>query len=95
MTYSEFATELRMRRGRLSKHDADIATIYTKGTKELIEFTLEKKLMGIANIAKIATQSPEYQRKFTTWMAGKGWKAHKNELDLWFSSNPWDRDEPR
>ena len=90
MKYDEFAREVRLTRGRLTKHDNDIRDIYLGGTDELKEFTLKKKLMGVRNIAWIATQTVEYQDKFTKWMSEKNWKAPKHELDLWFSQNQGD-----
>jgi len=90
MTLDEFKTELRLRRGKLTKFDEDIETIYTEGTAELAYFALNKKLMGIHNIAWVAVQSKAYQKRFTDWMADKHWKAEKNELDLWFTDNPGD-----
>ena len=85
MKYDEFAREVRLTRGRLTKYDNDIRDIFLGGTKELKEFTLKKKLMGVRNIAWISTQTVKYQDKFTKWMAEKNWKAPKHELDLWFS----------
>ena len=88
MTLDDFKNELRLARGKLTRHDEDMDVIYRHGTAELRDFTLTKKLMGIRNIAWIATQPIEYQARFTGWMANKNWKAEKNELDLWFANNP-------
>jgi len=88
MTEPDFKTEVRLARGKLTNHDVDMETIYRHGTAQLRDFTLTKKLMGIKNIAWIATQPPVYQNEFTEWMDEKDWKADKNELDLWFAANP-------
>ncbi len=42
--------------------------------------------MGIRNIAYIANQPVPVQKTFIKWMADKGWKATKNELELWNAS---------
>ena len=87
MTFEEFKREVRATRGKLTKHDKDLREIYVSGTEELREFTLKKKLMGVHNIAWIATNTTAYQDEFTQWMADKNWKANKNELDLWLAAH--------
>lgn len=87
MKLKKFKKEVRRRRGKLTKHDKDLEVIHTYGIDALRMFTLEKKLMGIHNIAFIAMQDDEYQENFCSWMATKKWKADKNELDLWFGEN--------
>ena len=87
MTLEEFKNEMRLNRGKLTKYDTDLEVIYDSGTTDLVNFALNKKLMGVHNISWIAIQSYGYQIKFTTWMADKNWKASKEELDLWFSQN--------
>lgn len=87
MTLNQFKINMRVNRGKLTKHDQDMTIIFTDGTPELMLFALDKKLMGVHNIAWIATQPIGYQNRFTNWMAEKNWKADKNELDLWFSQN--------
>lgn len=87
MTLDEFKTKVRENRGKLSKHDEDLEVIFEKGEQCLIDFTLEKKLMGIQNIRWVAERSPVYQKQFCRWMAGKNWKAEKNEIQLWIDNN--------
>lgn len=87
MTLEEFKAQTRLARGKLTKHDADLEMIYQHGIPALQEFTLTKKLMGVKNICFVATRPVAYQEKFCNWMMNKNWKAKKNELDLWFSSN--------
>jgi len=87
MTEHDFTTQVRLNRGKLTKHSEDIVMIFRYGIPQLHEFTLTKKLMGIKNISFIATKPRRYQQKFCSWMADKHWKATKNELDLWFSTN--------
>lgn len=88
MELEEFKAEVRDRRGKLTKHDNDLEIIYTKGTEPLRFFTLKKKLMGVSNIAWVATQPIGYQNRFTSWMADKNWKADTPTRDLWFADNP-------
>lgn len=83
MTYDEFQATMRANRGKLTRHDDDLRDIYLGGTEELKEFALTKKLMGVKNIAWIATRSIAYQNRFTTWMADKEWKATKQEVEMW------------
>ena len=87
MTLQQFKTETRLSRGKLTNHDQDLEDIYTLGVPGLVYFTMDRKLMGIANIAHIAQRPKEYQVKFLTWMADKGWKATKNELELRLSDD--------
>lgn len=83
----DFKNKVRNRRGALTSFDSHMAVIFKYGTKELKQFTLDKKLMGIENISWIALKPIDYQNKFTSWMLTKHWKAEKNELELWFSQN--------
>ena len=83
----EFKTQVRLNRGKLTKFDTELEMIFKHGIPGVIEFTLNKKLMGIENISFVATRPKNYQEKFCTWMGEKNWKAEKNELDLWFSEN--------
>lgn len=83
MTFEEFKSSMRANRGKLTKHDEDLATIYIGGTQALIDFALTKKLMGVKNIAWVADQPKAYQDRFTNWMAEKNWKATKQEVELW------------
>ena len=87
MLFEEFKAQMRANRGKLTRHDEDLATIYVGGTDALIDFALNKKLMGVKNIAWVAEQSTAYQNRFTNWMAEKGWKADKNEIELWAQRN--------
>ncbi len=87
MTLNKFKTEVRLNRGKLTNYDQELEDIYNLGIIELAYFTIEKKLMGIRNIAWVASQPMTYQEKFLKWMAEKGWKATANEIDLWTSSH--------
>jgi hypothetical protein len=87
MTLDEFKLQVRLNRGKLTKHDEDLETIFMFGIDELIQFTLEKKLMGVKNIASVALLPTSEQVGFCSFMAEKEWKANKNELELWFSQN--------
>lgn len=87
MTIQDFKAQTRLNRGKLTKFDAELEMIFKHGIPDLLDFTLNKKLMGIENISFIATRPISYQENFCSWMAEKKWKAEKNELDLWFSQN--------
>ena len=82
--FDEFATQVRLNRGKLSNYDEELATIYFKGVPGLREFTLDKKIMGIKNISVIAGKSIRFQERFLSFMADKDWKATKDEIELWF-----------
>ena len=88
MTLEDFKREVRDRRGKLTKHDQDLMDIYLGGSEALKDFTLNKKLMGVRNIAWVSAQSDAYQKRFTEWMADKNWKAQKNEIEMWLADNP-------
>ena len=83
MTLTKFKTEVRQCRGKLTRHDQDLEDIYNFGIPGLVYFTLDKKLMGISNIAWMALQPKAKQEQFITWMSDKNWKASKNELEMW------------
>ena len=83
MTLQDFKDEVRATRGKLTKHETDLEVIYHNGIPELLQFTLEKKLMGVRNITWIALRPINVQETFIKWMASKNWKATKDELDLY------------
>ena len=57
--------------------------IFDFGTDGLIDFALNKKLLGVVNIAEMALSlSHEEQDDFIEWVAEKGYKAPKQEVYL-------------
>ena len=84
MTLDEFKLEMRLCRGKLKDMDKDLSLIYNLGIKELRDFALTKKLMGVSNIAELSLLDQNQQRLFCSWIASKHWKAEKNEIELKF-----------
>ncbi len=87
MTLIDFKQQTRLSRGKLTNHDQDLEDIYNLGIPGLIYFTMDKKLMGISNIAWMAHQPKVYQVEFLKWMANLQWKATAENINLWISSN--------
>jgi len=82
MTKIEFKTETRLARGKLSKLDGELDTIYNDGIVELRELCYKNKQMGITNIAELTKLDAKDQKNWFVWLSAKGFKATKNEMEL-------------
>ena len=76
-TYKE---KIRTLRGVLKSCDEDLYTIYHQGCRQLVDWSLETKTIGIRKIATIASMDYKEQRVFITWIQEK--KRTVKEIDV-------------
>ena len=69
------------------KHQTALCEIHKYGILRMRHATT-KKQMGVMNLNQRAVSlSHAQQNKFCDWMDTKSWKATKDEIDLWDTSN--------
>ena len=76
-TYKE---KIRTLRDVLKSCDEDLYTIYHQGCKELVEWSLDTKTIGVGKIATIASMDYKEQHKFLVWVLEK--KRTAKEIDI-------------
>ena len=81
MTLENYKESIRKYRGHLKSVDVELDSLWNNGTKDLIEYSLSSKRVGVRKMCYMAEGlSNEQQDAFVTWMKVK--KRCKNEVDV-------------
>ena len=86
MTLEQFKIEVRQTRGRLRDMDNCMDMIFDNGILELRDLCINSKQMGIRNISELTHLTYEEQYEWYDWLAAKGFKANRNEIELMISA---------
>ena len=86
MKLNEFKEEVRRVRGTLKDMDVYLDKIHGEGILELRDLCINSKQMGIKNISELTNLTFSEQFEWYEWIAAKGFKATKNELELMISA---------
>ena len=86
MKLNEFKEEVRRVRGMLKDMDVYLDKIHREGIMELRDLCINSKQMDIKNISELTNLTFSEQYEWYEWIAAKGFKATKNELELKISS---------
>ena len=81
MTLENYKESIRKYRGHLKSVDVELDSLWNNGTKDLLEYSLSNKGMGVRKMCEMSLHlSDEQQDAFVTWMKVK--KRCKNEVDV-------------
>lgn len=83
MTLTDFKRQMRMNRGKLSKMDAQLETIYTHGSSNFRIHMLNTKNIGLDNACNIIDRLlPVEQSELVTWIETTKPKPDADKVEL-------------
>ena len=81
MTLLEYKTKIRHYRGALKSMDDNLDELYENATKELLEYSLARKTIGIHKMSIIAIEAnSDTQKNLVVWLMSE--KRNKIEIDI-------------